>query len=323
VRAIRFHAHGGPEVLRLDELDAPIPGPGEIAIDVVHAGVNFIDVYQRTGLYPTSSLPAIAGREGAGRIAALGADVAGLRVGERVAFLDAAGGYAERVLLPAARALPVPETLAPELAAALPLQGVTAHYLVRTIAAAGPGTTLLIHAAAGGVGRLATRLAKLAGATVFGTCSTPAKAESARAAGCDHPILYTATDFADEVLRVTGGRGVDVVLDSVGRATFAGSVRATRVRGTLVCFGQSSGMLETFSPRPVLGSRTLVTATIADYARDRDELLARWNEVVEHARAGELVPRIDRIHPLAEAAAAHRRLEARETSGKLLLAVGG
>jgi NADPH2:quinone reductase len=197
----------------------------------------------------------------------------------------------------------------------------TAHYLVRTIAAVKPGDTLLVHAAAGGVGLLATQLAKRAGATVLGTCSTRAKADAARAAGCDLPILYGEVDFAEAALAATGGRGVDVVLDSVGRATFAGSVRATRVRGTVVCFGQSSGMIEPFSPRPVLGSRTLVSATLRDYVRTRAELLDRWSDVAGLAAAGELRVAIDRIHPLAEAAEAHRRLESRATSGKLLLAI--
>jgi NADPH2:quinone reductase len=321
MRAIRIHSYGGPEVLSFDEVAAPAPGPGEIRVAVAFAGVNFIDVYNRTGLYPLRQLPAIAGREGAGVVDAVGADVAHPQLGERVAFFEAPSGYAEQVVLPAARALPVPDALTTEVAAALSLQGITADYLVRTIGAVGAGDVVLVHAAAGGVGRLAVQLAKAAGATVIGTCSSEAKAERARRAGCDLVVRYGEGDFAGEVLRATGGRGADLVLDSVGRATFADSVRATRVRGTLVVFGQSSGMIEPFSPRPVLGSRTLVSATLADYVRDADELAARWSRVAAAACDGGLEVAIDSVLPLAEAAEAHRRLESRATSGKVLLAV--
>jgi NADPH2:quinone reductase len=309
-------------VLRLDEVAASAPAAGEIRVAVAFAGVNFIDIYLRGGLYDPGPLPAVAGKEGAGTVDALGAGVEGIRVGDRVAFCEARGSYAELVTLPAHRALAVPAAMPLEIAAALPLQGMTADYLVRTIGRVGAGDVVLIHAAAGGVGRLAVQLAKRAGATVFGTCSTRAKAERARAAGCDHPNLYTEVDFADELLRATGGRGADLVLDSVGRATFAGSVRSTRVRGTLVCFGQSSGLVEPFSPRPVLGSRALVSATLFDYVRERAELLERWRTVAELAAAGGLDVAVDSILPLADAAAAHARLASRASSGKLLLAVG-
>jgi len=321
VRAIRFHSAGGPEVLRLDELPAPAPGAGEVRVALAFAGVNFIDTYLRSGLYPPGPLPAVAGKEGAGTIDAVGAGVEGLRVGDQVAFFDAAGSYAERVAIPAARALPVPPGLGLDLAAALPLQGMTADYLVRTIGRVGAGDAVLVHAAAGGVGRLAVQLAKALGALVLGTCSTDAKAAVAREAGCDHVVRYDRTDFAEEVLRLTGGRGCDLVLDGVGRATFAASVRATRVRGTLVVYGQSSGMIEPFSPRPVLGSRTLVSATLFDYARDPEELAQRWTRVCGDVARGRLRPLIGTVLPLAEAGEAHRRLEGRATSGKVLLAV--
>ena len=283
--------------------------------------MNFIDTYLRTGLYDPGPLPATAGREGAGVVDALGDGAAGFAAGDRVAFVDAPGSYAERTTVPVDRLLRVPDGLSLEAAAALALQGMTAHYLVRTIGAVGPDQVVLVHAAAGGVGLLAIQLAKRAGATVLGTCSTPQKAAAARAAGCDHPILYTETDFAAEALRLTGGRGCDLVLDSVGRTTLAGSVKATRVRGTIVLFGQSSGPVEPFSPRALLGSRTLVTASLFDYVRDPAERAARWGEVAALAARGDLRIAIDRVHPLAEAALAHRRLEGRETSGKLLLAV--
>ncbi len=321
MRAVRFHRTGGPEVLELDAVDGPKPAAGEVRVAVEYAGVNFIDVYNRTGLYPVAKLPRIAGREGCGRIDALGAGVAHLAIGDRIAFFDAPTGYAEKVVLPALRALPVPAALTSATAAALPLQGLTAHYLVRTIGRVKRGEVVLVHAAAGGVGLLAVQLAKRAGATVLGTVSTEDKAARARAAGCDHPIRYTELDFAEEALRLTGGRGCDLVLDSVGQATFSGSVRATRIRGTLVAFGQSSGLIEPVSPRPALGSRTLVSATLADYVRDPIELAERWRDLSTLAAEDKLEVTIDRIHRLEDAALAHRRLEARETSGKVLLAI--
>jgi NADPH2:quinone reductase len=322
VRAIRIHATGGPETLVVDEVASQRPGPGELRVRVAFAGVNFLDVYHRSGLYPPGPLPARIGKEGAGVVVEAGAGVARFAVGDRVAFFDATGSYAEEVVLPEARALALPATLPLDRAAALPLQGMTADYLVRTIGRVGAGDTVLVHAAAGGVGRLAVQMAKQAGAEVFGTCSSAAKAELARAAGCDHTIRYDETDFANEVLRATGGRGVDLVLDSVGRATFAGSVRATRVRGTLVLFGQSSGMIEPFSPRAVLGSRTLVTATLFDYAREPAELAERWRRVTDDLASGRISLAIDSVFPIERAADAHRRLESRASAGKILLAVG-
>lgn len=321
MRAIRFRAPGGPEVLRLESVETPTPKPGEIRVAVEYAGVNFIDCYLRSGLYDAGPLPAGLGKEGAGVVDAVGEGVEAFAEGDRVAFCEARASYAERVTLPAARAVAVPAEMPSEIAAALPLQGMTADYLIHTIGRVSRGDVVLIHAVAGGVGLLATQLAKRAGATVLGTCSTREKAARARAAGCDATILYTEVDFADAVLAATDGRGADVVLDSVGRATFAGSVRATRVRGTLVCFGQSSGMIEPFSPRPTLGSRTLVTASLFDYVRRREELAERWARVAQLAAAGALTVAIDAVMPLAEAAEAHRRLESRETSGKLILAV--
>lgn len=325
MRAIRFHGKGGPEVLQLDEIPVPSPGPGEIRIGLRFAGVNFIDTYFRSGLYDAGPLPARVGKEGSGVVTAVGEGVGdgidGLRIGDRVAFWDATGSYADEVLLPAARALPLPEALSFELGAALPLQGMTAHYLVHGIRPLGPGDTVLIHAAAGGVGLLAVQLARRAGARVFGTCSTPAKAELARAAGCEQVILYTETNFADVVLAATEGRGVDLAIDGVGQTTFLESVRATRVRGTVIVFGQSSGMIAPFSPRPVLGSRTLVSASLFDYARTPEELALRSRFVFDLAAEGSLDVRIDSRFPLAAAADAHRRLESRATAGKLLLAV--
>ncbi len=321
MRAIRLHQTGGPEVLQLDEIPLPEPGPREIRIGLHFAGVNFIDTYLRSGLYDPGPLPAQAGKEGSGVVTAVGPGVTSPRVGDRVAFWDATGSYSDEVLLQAARALPLPAELSFELGAALPLQGMTAHYLVHGIRPLEPGETVLIHAAAGGVGLLATQLAKRAGARIFGTCSTPAKAELARAAGCDEVILYTETSFAEAVLAATKGVGVDLTIDGVGQTTFLESVRATRVRGTVVVFGQSSGMIEPFSPRKVLGSRTLVGASLFDYARTPEELALRSGFIFDLAAAGNLAVRVDSRFPLAQAADAHRRLESRATAGKLLLEI--
>ncbi|HEX2254428.1 MAG TPA: quinone oxidoreductase [Thermoanaerobaculia bacterium] len=325
MKAVRIHQHGGPEVLRLEEVADPEPGRGEIRVRVAAAGVNFIDVYRRTGYYPVGDLPAILGGEGAGVVDRVGPAVAGVAEGDRVCFWDASGAYAQRVVLPAARAIPLgrsgPDERPMELhvAAALPLQGMTAHYLTRGIRPLASGDTVLIHAAAGGVGLLAVQMAKIAGATVFGTCSTEEKAERARAAGCDHVILYTREDFVAAVHRETGGVGVDLALDGVGRATFEDSVRATRVRGHVVLYGQASGEPEPVRPRKLLGSRTLTSASLADYAGDRDEMLARAEDVFRWFRERRLEVRVDRVLPLARAEEAHRALEGRETSGKVLL----
>lgn len=320
MKAIRVHQHGGPEVLRLDELLLPEPGEGEARVRLSFAGVNFIDVYRRTGFYPVPELPAISGSEGAGAVEAVGPGVEEIAVGDRVAFWDAPGAYAEAVVHRAERLLPLPDEVGLEAGAALPLQGLTAHYLTRTIRPLGAGDTVLIHAAAGGVGLLAVQMAKLSGATVIGTCSTAEKAERARAAGADHVVLYTEKDFVAEVERLTGGRGVDLAIDGVGRATFEGSVAATRIRGHVIFFGQASGAPDPIQPRKLLGSRTLTCASLYHYAADRDEMLDRAREVFGWHREGRLEVRIDRTLPLAEAAEAHRLLEGRKTSGKLLLA---
>ncbi len=320
MKAIRYHRHGGPDVLQLDGLPEPEPSAGEVRVAIRAAGVNFIDTYLRSGLYP-GPLPAVAGKEGAGVVDAVGEGVEGVAVGDRIAFFDAMGSYAEKAILPVGRALPIPAELSFTDGAALPLQGMTARYLTRTIRPLGPGDRVLVHAAAGGVGLLAVQMAKLAGAEVFGTCSTAEKAASAAGAGADHVILYTETDFADEVLRLTGGEGVDLAIDGVGKATFLGSVRATRVRGHVILFGQASGVPDPFVPRQVLGSRTLTCASLFDYVGTREELEESAGEVFDLAAAGELRVAVDRVLPLAEAAAAHRLLEGRETSGKLLLRV--
>jgi NADPH2:quinone reductase len=286
---------------------------------VRHAGVNFIDTYLRAGSYDPGLLPATAGKEGAGRVDAVGSDVATPEPGERVAFYDARGSYAEAAVIFAARAIPVPPALDDLQAAALPLQGMTARYLTHEIRPLGEGDSVLIHAAAGGVGHLAVQMAKRAGAIVFATCSTEEKESFVRGLGADHVIRYDRVDFADEILKITGGRGVDVAIDGVGRTTFLDTIRATRVRGHVIFFGQSSGAPDPINPRTLLGSRTLTTASLFDYARTREELLGLAMPVMSAAVEGTLTASIDRVLPLEEAARAHALLEHRGTMGKVLL----
>lgn len=319
MRAIRIHEHGGPEVMRLEDVPVPEPGEREARVRVRFAGVNFIDVYRRTGFYPVPGLPAVPGAEASGVVEAVGPGVTEVAEGDRVAFWDAPGAYAEAVVHRAERLLALPGRVDFQAGAALPLQGMTAHYLTHTIRPLSPGDTVLIHAAAGGVGLLAVQMAKHAGARVIGTCSTEEKAERARSAGADHVIRYTDEDFVERTKELTGGEGVDLTIDGVGRATFEGSVAATRTRGHVVLFGQASGEPDPIRPRRLLGSRTLTTASLFDYARDRDELLERAGQVFRWHREGALEVRVDRVLPLAEAGEAHRLLQDRKTSGKLLL----
>lgn len=320
MRAIQFSHTGGPEVLELVDLPLPTPGAGEVRIRLRHAGVNFIDCYLRSGLYPTP-LPGRAGKEGAGVVEAVGEGVDPALIGEQVAVHDAVGAYAEAIVHRASRLLRVPGEIDATVAAAIPLQGSTAHYLTRTIHQITRGDRVLIHAAAGGVGLLAVQIAKHFGAEVFATCSTPEKAARVRAMGADHVILYSAVDFADEVLRLTGGQGVDVSYDGVGRTTLAGSVRATRVRGHVVVYGQSSGTPDPVALRAFLGSRTLTSASLYDYVRTSEELVDRGRELFAWVAAGWLRVTVDRVLPLDAAAEAHHLLEGRATSGKLLLAI--
>jgi NADPH2:quinone reductase len=307
-------------VLVLDQVPRPEPGPGEIRIRIAHAGVNFVDTYLRTGAYDPGPLPATAGKEGAGRVDATGPGVEDIAPDDRVAFFDANGSYAEWVVIPAVRAIPLPPAIDDLQAAALPLQGMTARYLTHEIRPLAAGDTVLVHAAAGGVGHLAVQMAKHAGAVVFATCSTEEKAARVRELGADHVIRYDEVDFADRVLELTEGRGVDVAIDGVGRATFEDSVRATRIRGHMIFFGQASGAPAPIHPRRLLGSRTLTTASLFDYTRTREELLALAGPVMAAAARGSLKAWIDRVLPLEDARVAHELLEGRRTTGKLLLA---
>ena len=318
MKAIRAHRHGGPEVLQSDDLPTPSPGSGQVLIAVEAAGVNFIDIYHRTGLYRTA-LPVPIGLEGAGTIEASGPGV-GLPTGMRVAWTGVPGSYATHVLAPADRVVPIPDGLDPARAAALMLQGMTAQYLTRTTFPLSEGQTCLVHAAAGGVGLLLCQLGRLAGARVIGTVSSEKKAEAARAAGADEIIRYDQTDFADAVRELTGGRGLEVVYDGVGAATFQGSLACLAVRGMLVLFGQSSGVVPPVDPTALAARSLFLTRpSLHHYTQDRAELLARANDVLGLAAEGRLSVAIDRELALEQAAEAHRLLESRATSGKLLL----
>jgi NADPH2:quinone reductase len=319
-RAVFVHETGGPEVLRVEAHEPGDPGPAAAQVRVAAAGVNFIDVYFRTGLYPRP-LPFVLGVEGAGTVVALGPGASGLRVGDRVAWAGVPGSYAERLNAPIDRLLRVPDEVSDEQAAAVLLQGMTAHYLAHGVRETRPGDVALVHAAAGGTGLLLVQTLARAGATVIGTCSTAEKERLARDAGAAHVIRYTETDFSEAVRRLTGGRGADVVYDSVGRTTFEGSLHSLRPRGLLALFGQSSGPVPAFDLQELnrLGSLFITRPSLAHYTADRAELEQRGDAVLGAVARGELRVRIGAEHPLAEAAEAHRALEGRRTTGKLLL----
>ena len=321
MKAIRIDGFGGPEVLHLAEVPDPRPGPGEVVVRVEFAGVNFIDVYHRTGLYP-NPLPLVPGQEGAGVVAERGSGVATLREGDRVAWTGIPGSYAERVVMPAERAVLVPSGVGTDTAAAVMLQGLTAHYLSHSTFPLGKGHTCLVHAAAGGVGLLLVQMAKARGARVIGTVGTEAKAELARGAGADEVILYTREDFLDGVRRLTGGRGVDVVYDSVGKATAEKSLDCLAPLGMMVVFGNASGPMPPIDPLVLMrkGSLFFTRPNLMHYVADRASLEARASDVLGDVAAGRLKVRIDRKLPLRDAAEAHRALEGRLTSGKVLLA---
>ncbi|MFB3819443.1 MAG: quinone oxidoreductase [Candidatus Methylomirabilales bacterium] len=323
MRAIRVHAVGGPEVLRLEDIPVPRPGPGQALVQLEAIGLNFIDCYHRSGLYKLP-LPFVPGQEAAGRVSALGPGVSGLRVGDRVAYAGTPGAYAEAALVPAERLVPVPEKMEARTAAAVMLQGMTAHYLASSTYRLQPGHTALVHAAAGGVGLLLVQIAKLRGARVLGTVSTPEKARLAREAGADEVIRYTEQDFEAEVMRLTGGKGVNVVYDSVARTTFDKSLNCVGARGVLVLFGQSSGPVPPFEPARLAKNAIYLTRpSLGHYTATRDELLQRSSELLDWVVSGRLTVRIHQALPLARAADAHRMLEGRETTGKVLLLPNG
>ena len=324
MHAIRIHETGGAEVLQPETIPIPRPGPGDVAVRVEVAGVNYIDVYKRTGLYRLP-LPATLGEEGAGTVAVAGADVPDLRIGERVAWSGTIGSYAEFALVPASRLVRIPEGIATATAAALMLQGSTAHYLATSTWPIRRGDTCLIHAAAGGVGLLLVQIAKRAGARVIGTAGTDEKAKLAGEAGADEVIVYTKDDFTDGVRRLTGGRGVDVIYDSVGRSTFLPGLDLLRPRGLMVLFGQSSGPVDPIDPQILArkGSLFLTRPTLAWYTATPEELRSRADDLFAWVASGQLSVRIGAEFPLAAAAEAHRALEGRRTTGKVLLRVAG
>jgi NADPH2:quinone reductase len=320
MRAIRVHEFGGPEAMKLDTVDDPRPGPGEALVRLDAAGMNFIDVYFRKGLYKTA-LPFTPGSEGGGTVVALGEGVTAPRIGDRVASTSFAGSYAELALARADRLVALPEGVSTRQGAAAMLQGMTAHYLTTSTYALKAGDRCLVHAAAGGVGLLLTQMARRIGATVIGTVGSEEKAELARAAGCQETILYTRQDFVAEVKRITNGAGVHVVYDSVGATTFLKSLDCLVPRGMLALFGQSSGPVAPIDPQLLnqKGSLFLTRPTLAHYIAAPEELRWRAGDVLGWIRDGSLALRIDREVPLAHASEAHRALEGRRTTGKVLL----
>lgn len=320
VKGIRVHRHGGPEVLQLDDYDLPAPGPGEALVRHEAIGLNYIDVYFRTGLYPATP-PFTLGMEGAGIVEAVGPGVGDLAPGQRVAYAMALGAYAERRLIPAEKLVPLPDDIPAETAAAMMLKGTTAQYLLRQTYKVQPGDVILFHAAAGGVGLIACQWAKHLGATVIGTAGSPEKAALARAHGCDHVIDYKQEDFVARVKEITHGEGVAVVYDGVGRAVFLPSLDCLRPCGTMVSFGNASGPVEKFDLLLLSqkGSLYVTRPTLATYTRRRDLLLACAHDLFEVVRQGAVRIEIPQRFPLAEAAAAHRALESRATTGSTLL----
>ncbi|HVH13974.1 MAG TPA: quinone oxidoreductase [Longimicrobium sp.] len=322
MRAVRVREHGGPEAMQVETVPVPRPGPGEALVRVAAAGVNFIDVYKRSGRYRLP-LPATLGEEGAGTVAGVGEGVAGVRVGDRVAWAGVLGAYAEYAVVPAAKLVPLPDGVSPALGAAVMLQGMTAHYLASSTFPLKSGDRCLVHAAAGGVGLLLVQIAKRRGAFVVGTAGSDEKAELARGAGADEVIVYTRDDFVAETKRLTGGQRLQVIYDSVGRTTFLPGLDLLAPRGMMVLFGQSSGPVEPVDPQLLnqKGSLFLTRPTMGDYVATREELLWRAGELFTWMAAGELSVRVGAEFALADAADAHRALEGRQTTGKVLLRV--
>jgi NADPH:quinone reductase len=319
---VRVHETGGPEVLRFEQADIGAPGRGQALVRQTAVGLNFIDVYFRTGLYRPPSLPFTPGLEGAGVVEEVGDGVSEVRVGQRVAYAGGPiGAYAESRLMPADRLVPVPDAITDEQAAAMMLKGMTAHYLLRRTFRVQPGQTILFHAAAGGVGLIACQWAKHLGATVIGTVGSADKAELARAHGCDHPIRYDQEDVVKRVRELTGGKGVPVVYDSVGQATFERSLDCLAPLGMLVTFGQSSGKIPPFDTAVLAqkGSLFLARPTLMTYVAARSDLLAAAKELFEVVQRGAVRIQINQRYPMREAAEAHRALEGRQTVGSTIL----
>ncbi|HEY7446853.1 MAG TPA: quinone oxidoreductase [Vicinamibacterales bacterium] len=324
MKAVRIHQHGGPDALRYDEVEAPTPSGGEAIVQIAAAGVNFIDVQHRIGKYKVPQLPFTIGSEAAGTVSAIGPGVSDVRVGDRVAYTMVPGTYAEYARVPADRLVKLPDAVDFHAGAAVMLQGTTAHYLTHSTFPIKPGHSALVHAGAGGVGQLIIQLADKLGAKVYATVGSDAKARLAREAGASEVINYSTQDFEAEIKRLTGGRGVDVVYDSVGKDTFEKSLNCLRPRGCLALFGFSSGPVALFDPATLgtKGSLFLTRPGLAHYIATREELVMRTTDLFRWLVEGALKLRIDRVLPLAEAATAHRELEARRTTGKVLLTPG-
>jgi NADPH2:quinone reductase len=323
--AIRIHEHGGPEVLRYEEVEVPDPGPGEVRLRQTAVGLNYIDVYHRTGLYPVPQLPCTLGLEAAGEVAAVGPDVTDLKAGDRVAYAaPPLGAYAEQRLMPADRLVHLPDAIDDQQAAAMMLQGMTVEYLIRRTFPVKKGQTVLFHAAAGGVGLIACQWLKAIGATVIGTVGSDEKAELAKAHGCDHPIVYTRENFVERVKEITNGEGVPVVYDSVGQSTWEGSIDCLSPLGMLVNFGNASGAVTQFDPGLLAqkGSLFLTRPTLMTYTAKRQDLVASANALFEVVLGGRVKIEVNQTYPLAEVAQAHRDLEARKTTGSTVLIPG-
>jgi NADPH2:quinone reductase len=319
-KAIRIHRTGGPEVLVWEDVEVGDPGPGQARLRHTAVGVNFIDTYHRSGLYPLE-LPAVLGREAAAVVETVGDGVEGVQVGDRVAFVLAGGSYCEESIVAAERLIPLPDGIDDRVAAATMLKGLTAQYLLRRTYPVRAGETILVHAAAGGVGLLACRWARHLGATVIGTVGSAEKAELARRHGCEHTVIYTEEDFVERVREITAGRGVPVVYDSVGRDTFEGSLDCLSPLGMMVSFGNASGAVPPFAIGTLAtkGSLYLTRPTLQTYIADRESLLANATELLDLLQRGILAADVGQTYPLAEAERAHRDLEARRTRGASLL----
>ena len=317
--AIRIHDYGGPEVLRVEDVAAGTPGPGEVRIKQRAIGVNYIDVYQRSGLYKLPSLPAVLGLEGSGDIVEAGPGVTDLKVGDRVAYASCPGGYAEERVAPADRMVKMPDAISYETAAAMMLQGMTVRYLLRETYCVGPGTVMLFHAAAGGVGLIACQWAKALGATMIGTVSSPEKADLARANGCTHFINSKTEDFVARVKDITNGRGCDVVYDSVGKDTYLGSLECLKPKGMWVSYGNASGPVPPIDLGLLKGSLFATRPSLFAYTAQRQDLVANAAELFGMVGSGKIKIAVNHTYPLKFAASAHRDLEARKTTGSIIL----
>ena len=321
--AIRIHSYGGPEAMQWEPVDVPPPGDGEITLRHAAVGLNYIDVYHRTGLYPQPSLPLTPGSEGAGEVIAVGGGVSSIAVGDRVAYAGPIGAYAEERNIPAARIVKLPDEIGYETAAAMMLQGMTTRYLLRKTYDVGPGTVMLFHAAAGGVGLIACQWAAALGATIIGTVGSAEKGELARAHGCTHVINYREEDFVARVKDITDGAMCDVVYDSVGKDTFPASLDCLKLRGLWVSFGNASGKVPPvdIGMLAAKGSLFVTRPTLASYITTRSELEETANDLFEVVKSGKVKINVNQTYPLHEAAQAHRDLEARETTGSTVLRV--